>query len=382
VKTHPYLFRRFVLPVTVLIGLGVTLSQAQPANNMFANRVVITGTNIVVTGSNVGATKEPSEPNPAGNSGGASIWWSWRAPSTGSVAISTSGSSFDTILGVYVGSSVAALTGVASNDDEDNGGGIYTSKVVFNTVSNQTYQIVVDGYNGGSGAASGNVKLSVQMPPPPPPPAPAWALLDPYGATVNSSNYAGKVVILDFWATWCGPCKAEMPDLVALQAKYRTDGLVIVGADVSWSGDSAQAVQTFLGTFTPTLNYQVVMSTSATDTAYGGSDGIPAIPMTFIIDRQNLIRKQYLGTQPGSTLESQIIPLLYGNTQLTCQRSGNQMVFHWPTAAQTFTLQLATNLVNPSWSAWPAAPTVANGTNTVLVPMTNAARCFRLQMIY
>ena len=82
-KTHLCLLRGFVLPVTVLIGLAPFLGLAQPANNMFANRLVITGTNIVVTGSSVGATRETSEPYHAGYPGGASVWWSWRAPFSG-----------------------------------------------------------------------------------------------------------------------------------------------------------------------------------------------------------------------------------------------------------------------------------------------------------
>src|ERR1039457_3552368 len=113
--------RRIVLPATVLIGLGASLSQAQPANDMFANRIVITGTNIVVTGSSVGATRETGEPYHAGNTGGASVWWSWKAPYVGTVTISTAGSSFDTLLGIYTGTSVSALTEVASNDDENPG---------------------------------------------------------------------------------------------------------------------------------------------------------------------------------------------------------------------------------------------------------------------
>jgi thiol-disulfide isomerase/thioredoxin len=368
------LLRRFVLPAMTVLGLGASVSQGQPANDMFANRRVISGTNIVVTGSNVGATKETGEPDHAGEPGSTSVWWTWRAPSAGTVTISTAGSSFDTLLGVYTGSSVAALTEVASNDDE-NYPSISTSKAAFDVISNQTYQIAVDGWGGDSGS----VTLLVQLGPPVPPPrAPAWRLLDPYGVTVISTSYAGKVVILDFWATWCGPCKAGMPDLVALQDKYRADGLVIVGVDVSWSGDSAADVQSFLATWTPAINYQIVMSTPGTDTSFGGID---AIPTTFIIDRQNIIRKKYVGTQSGSTLERVIIQLLYGNTRLSCSRVGNQMLFSWPVNAQTFRLESSLSPAS-SWSTWPTGPSIVNGTNTVGVPMTEAARYFRLRMQY
>lgn len=369
-NTRPDSFGKFVLPVAVIIGLGVLRSQAQPANDMFASRIVIAGTNVTVTGSSVGATKETGEPNHAYYPGGASVWWSWTAPFSGFATIITAGSSFDTLLGVYTGTSVSALTWIAYNDEEAYG--ISTSKVFFDVTGGQTYQIAVDGYGG----VSGSVRLQVQLGPFPI--APAWALPDPYGVMVYSSSYAGKVVMLDFWATWCGPCKVEMPDLVALQSKYRADGLVIVGADVSWSGDSSQAVQTFLATNSPSLNYQVVMSTSANDAAYGPID---AIPTTFIIDRQNLIRKKYVGTQSRTTLEQQIIPMLYRNTCLACRRSGNQMTLCWPTNAQTFTLESKLSPTG-SWSTWSTSPTVINGTNTVQAPMTNSARYFRLRMSY
>jgi hypothetical protein len=109
------------------------------------------------TGSNVGATKQSGEPNHAGNAGGASVWYAWTAPATGSVTITTAGSSFDTLLGVYTGSAVDALTQVAANDDVSTS--TFTSSVTFNATSGTTYRIAVDGYRN-TAAATGTVKLN------------------------------------------------------------------------------------------------------------------------------------------------------------------------------------------------------------------------------
>jgi Calcineurin-like phosphoesterase len=151
---------------TALAALAIALacastvdakSTAAPANDNFANAQVISGTSGTATGSNVGATKESGEPNHAGNSGGASIWYRWTAPSAGSVTIDTTGSSFDTLLGVYTGSAVNALTTIASNDDCCGG---RQSKVSFSAVSGTTYQIAVDGYNGKTGSVTLNWNLA------------------------------------------------------------------------------------------------------------------------------------------------------------------------------------------------------------------------------
>ena len=127
------------------------------SNNNFANRRLITGSSALVTGTNVGATRESGEPTIAGIGGGKSVWWSWKAPTSGSVTLTTAGSPFDTVLGVYRGTAVNALTQVAANDDENYPGGIYTSKVIFAAVAGQTYQIAVDGYQG----EAGNIKLAL-----------------------------------------------------------------------------------------------------------------------------------------------------------------------------------------------------------------------------
>ena len=94
------------------------------------------------------ATKEAGEPNRAGNIGGKSVWWAWTATSAGTVQVDTIGSNFDTTLGVYTGGNVSSLTPVVSDDD---GGSNRTSKVTFTAIAGTTYQIAVDGYNGGTG---------------------------------------------------------------------------------------------------------------------------------------------------------------------------------------------------------------------------------------
>jgi hypothetical protein len=153
-QAHGRAARIIFAAVMVFCCLGVVCSQAQPVNDGFANRLLLTGTNAMATGSNVGATREPGEPNHAGNAGGASVWWSWTAPSSGPVFLSTAGSGFNTLLAVYAGSSVSTLTAVASNNDAPDGPD-QTSKVLFKAISNQTYQIAVD----GPGGAAGSVQL-------------------------------------------------------------------------------------------------------------------------------------------------------------------------------------------------------------------------------
>src|SRR5437667_12168290 len=121
---------------------------AQPANDNFADRITLIGTNITFTASNVGATAEPGEPLHWGRAGGSSVWWAWKAQANGQAQIATDGSSFDTVLAVYVGSEVTNLSLLAGNDDHV---GTNTSLVYFQTTQNTEYEIVVDGINGASG---------------------------------------------------------------------------------------------------------------------------------------------------------------------------------------------------------------------------------------
>lgn len=141
---NSFLYCFFILATTIWLKVSATA----PNNDRFANRLVLSGTNIVTTGSNTSATNEVGEPNHAGRSGGKSVWWSWTAPSSGIATIKTDGSSFNTLLAVYTGSSVSNLITVASSDDNGNQ---ITSLVNFSAGAGTTYQIAVDGLNGASG---------------------------------------------------------------------------------------------------------------------------------------------------------------------------------------------------------------------------------------
>jgi hypothetical protein len=130
-----------------------------PANDYFTNSATLhTTTSITVFATNLLATVEPGEPKHAGRTGGHSLWWNWTAPSNGVVTITTAGSTFDTLLGIYTGDSVSNLTQVAANDDVS-GGRTLTSSVQFTVAAGTEYQIAVDGKNGATGVVELNLSF-------------------------------------------------------------------------------------------------------------------------------------------------------------------------------------------------------------------------------
>jgi manganese oxidase len=137
-----------------------------PVNDAFINAQQLAATTAgSVTSTNRGATIEPYEPYHANDDGGKSVWFRWQAPATGSIEFTTAGSNFDTLLGVYTGAAVNALTPVASNDEEDNTAGVHTSRVVFNATAGAVYYIAVDGYFDGMSADWGDISLSWKVGP-------------------------------------------------------------------------------------------------------------------------------------------------------------------------------------------------------------------------
>lgn len=133
--------------------------------------------------------------------------------------------------------------------------------------------------------------------------APAWELKDLEGKPVKLSDFKGKVVLLNFWATWCPPCREEIPDLVALQNEYKDKGLVVIGVSLDQNGPAR--VKSFVERMK--INYPIVMGDEKTASAYGS---IEAIPTTFFIDRDGKVAGQHEGGSDMAGFESALKPLL------------------------------------------------------------------------
>ncbi len=134
-------------------------------------------------------------------------------------------------------------------------------------------------------------------------PAPDFTLLNAQGEEKSLSDFKGKVVLLNFWATWCPPCKIEIPHLVELYEEYKDDGLEVIGISMDWNG------QRVVGPFAEEngMKYTVLLGDNDVTDLYGG---IMSIPVTFVIGRDGGITKRYLGYRDKETLENAVKRLL------------------------------------------------------------------------
>lgn len=139
------------------------------------------------------------------------------------------------------------------------------------------------------------------------PAAPDFSLKDLAGETRALSHYSGKIVLLDFWATWCPPCRVAIPELVSLQKKYADKGLVILGISVD---DPATATKTYLREFKNKflINYTILRVDEKVMGDYFGNQS-PAIPTFFLIDRNGRIHQKFVGFEPGA-IEKSLVKLL------------------------------------------------------------------------
>jgi peroxiredoxin len=123
-------------------------------------------------------------------------------------------------------------------------------------------------------------------------PAPEFALKDANGQTARLADYKGKVVLLDFWATWCGPCKIEIPWFMEFEQQFKDRGFAVVG--VSMDEDGWTAVKPYLVKMK--VNYRILLGNDQVGTLYGGVDSLPT---TFLIDRQGKIAFKEIGVSTG-----------------------------------------------------------------------------------
>jgi cytochrome c biogenesis protein CcmG/thiol:disulfide interchange protein DsbE len=133
-------------------------------------------------------------------------------------------------------------------------------------------------------------------------PAPPFARSDLNGSRITLSAYRGKVILLNFWATWCAPCRVEMPRFVGWQTRYGPRGLQIVAVSMD---DDVDPVRTFLRGVQP--NYPVLMGDAKLGELYGGVLGLP---VTFLIDRTGIIRARFEGETDLRAIETRLCALL------------------------------------------------------------------------
>jgi peroxiredoxin len=133
--------------------------------------------------------------------------------------------------------------------------------------------------------------------------APDFSLKDADGKVVHLSDYKGKVVLLDFWATWCGPCKIEIPWFMDMQRKNKDKGFEVLG--VAMDDEGWEVVKPFLADLG--VNYRVVIGNDKTADTYGGVD---ALPTTFLIDRNGKIAAVHVGLASKKDFENGIQELL------------------------------------------------------------------------
>lgn len=133
--------------------------------------------------------------------------------------------------------------------------------------------------------------------------APALELKDLRGRVHRLDDYKGKVVLLNFWATWCPPCRAEVPDLVRWQREYRKAGLQVIG--VTYPPTSRAQVRRFVRDFK--VNYPVLLGTKETKALFAEGE---TLPMTIVIDGEGNVRERIEGIVMPEEFEEKIRPLL------------------------------------------------------------------------
>jgi len=135
--------------------------------------------------------------------------------------------------------------------------------------------------------------------------APAFTLKDSDGKTVNLSDYKGKVVLINFWATWCGPCKIEIPWFIDFETRYKSKGFAVLG--IAMDDEGWEVVKPYLAK--NKINYRILGGNEKLAESWGG---VESLPTTFIVAKDGSIYKQHVGLVSKDDYEKDIRKLLDG----------------------------------------------------------------------
>ena len=149
-----------------------------------------------------------------------------------------------------------------------------------------------------SSAPTGELKSEGQRKP-----APNFSLKDADGNAVNLAEYRGKVVLVNFWATWCGPCEAEIPWFIEFEKKYKDRGFAVLG--VSMDDDGWKSVRPYVASHK--INYRVVIGSEVVSQQFGEIDSLPT---SFMLDRQGRIASNHVGLVDKVDYQNEIVKLL------------------------------------------------------------------------
>jgi hypothetical protein len=354
---------------SLFIGVcGLLGAQAASLDDQFGVATSLVGVTFA-SGSNVGATSQAGEPAHYGGPARASVWANWTADVTGTYTITTSNSTFDTVLAVYLGSALNNLKVVVTNDDIDFRD--LTSSVQFRAYAGETFRLAVDGVSGAQGSVElhvvrGGAAMS------------AWSTTNARGVPVYSTDYAYPVMLVDFWETTCTACVEELADLVRLYRTLGPRGFSIVGLSID---PNPQDVLRFLDIHDE-IAYPMIMSSPTASSAFLG--GAVGVPTKYLVDQERNIVARFLGgyvpvNETYNYYMGQIAPLLRSSSimQLQIERQTNSVRISWPDSDPTFRLQGAATPLG-SWSTLSGVLQTNQGRFRLILPADGSGKFFRL----